>query len=282
VLALGAGIALMVIVGGVLLSKYLGGSLVDRPAGQPDRAVRIVRIASPTPGPMLPTPTTAVGPTTRRQPPRNVDPPVLRNRREVVNAMLRNLDDPPSSAHLDMRATYRAAGVRFGIVGDFDRAGADLQGSYRLTGPAEMRFRMIIKDGIVWMNEGAGWVTRGMGDTIGDLEPITREDIALLRYEGPVMQANRRLYRFRHVKLDWPTVAQLTAPADGVRLRDVELVILVDGHGRVVEQRMRSSGTMVVIGKREPMTMEQEIRYGRFGQNVVITAPLGTWDTPNA
>jgi hypothetical protein len=30
------------------------------------------------------------------------------------------------------------------------------------------------------------------------------------------------------------------------------------------------------------MTMDQRVSYGRFGQKVVITAPAGSYDTPNA
>jgi hypothetical protein len=183
---------------------------------------------------------------------------------------------------MELSASYRVAGSRIGINGEFDMVGSDLQGSYRMTGPVEARFRMVIKDGIVWMNTGGGWVTRGMEDVVGGVAPITRGDLALLRYEGPTTWNGKRVYRFRHVKLDWPTVAQLTAPSEDLRIRDLDLVYLVDGYGRVVEQRMNARGTMLVAGLWKPMTMEQRVTYGRFGQKVVITAPAGTWDTPNA
>jgi hypothetical protein len=292
--AIGAGVAIMVVIAGVLLSRMLG-STTDRPAAEPDRAVRVVRLASPTPVPFAThdpatppgddDPIVAEGPNSGEEPetrPRNTLPPPARNRREVVAAMLRHMEDPSSSAHMDLSASYRVAGVKFGIAGDFDLVGADLQGAYRMSGPVDGRIRMVIKDGIVWMNEGGGWVTRGMDDAVGGIQPIGPGDLALLRYEGPVTRDGKRVYRFRHVELDWPTVAQLTAPTDQMRIRDLDLVYYVDGYGRVVEQRMNAQGTMLVGGIWKPMTMEQRVSYGRFGQKVVITAPAGSYDTPNA
>jgi len=293
--AIGAGLAIIVVIAGVLLSRMMGGT-TDRPAAEPDRAVRVVRLATPNPAPLATDdpattpddgddPITAEGPTGGREPdarPRATQPAPFRNRREVVAAMLRHMDDPASSAHMQLSASYRVADVKFGIAGDFDMVGSDLQGAYRMTGPVDARIRMVIKDGIVWMNEGGGWVTRGMDDAVGGIAPITPGDLALLRYEGPTTRDGKRVYRFRHVELDWPTVAQLTAPTDEMRIRDLDLVYLVDGYGRVVEQRMNARGTMLVAGLWKSMTMEQRVSYGRFGQKVVITAPAGSYDTPNA
>jgi hypothetical protein len=288
--AIGAGLAIIVVIAGVLLSRMMGGS-TDRPASEPDHAVRVVRLATPTPRPVATDgneaddPGTAERPSVGEQPdtrPRSTQPAPFRNRRDVVAAMLRHMEDPASSAHLDLNASYRVADVKFGIEGDFDVVGTDLQGAYRLTGPVDGRIRMVIKDGIVWMNEGGGWVTRGMDDAVGGVAPLTPGDLALLRYEGATTRDGKRVYRFRHVDLDWPTIAQLTGPSEQTRLRDVDLVYLVDTYGRVVEQRMNAKGSMLVGGLWKPMTMEQRVSYGRFGQRVVITAPAGTYDTPNA
>ncbi len=184
--------------------------------------------------------------------------------------------DPAFSAHVSLVATMLIDEIPFELESTSDIAGPAFETTTTLVVADEsLRTQVIMVDGKTYVRLGTGgWRTVAGAADPRDVNPFAGLEPSDLRYLKAQSVGGRVLHRLRIEALPIDPAKVATSRIEDVEVDLATFEVLVDDAGRPVLGYYDFTGSALIDGARQPITIDADYRFSKIGEPITIEPPI--------